>query len=217
MTYLRVENIIFKEILDVPAFSAKQDEKIVCYGHSGSGKSLFLRTMCLLEAQSTLNIFWKGHYIENHQIPLFRSRFLYLSQRPYLKHGTVKKSLEDVFKFTIHKNKKINWDEVYEMLAFLGKDEDFLKLEADRLSGGESQLMALIRALILKPEFLCLDEPTSALDHHSVKKFEALVAKFHQGGRIWISHDPEQISRIGDRFIKVSKGRIISDQPRPEL
>jgi putative ABC transport system ATP-binding protein len=217
MTYLRVENIIFKDILDITSLTTKQDEKIVCYGQSGSGKSLLLRTICLLEAQSKLNIFWKGQYIASHQIPFFRSQILYLSQRPFLKHGTVKKSLEDVFKFNVHKNKKINWTEVYEMLAFLAKDADFLKLDADRLSGGESQLMALIRALILKPEFLCLDEPTSALDHHTVKKFEALVEKFHSGGRIWISHDPEQISRIGDRFIKIAKGKIISDQDQPEL
>lgn len=217
MTYLRVENIFFKKVLEITSFSAKEEEKIVCYGQSGAGKSLFLRTLCLLESQSSLKVFWKGKYIENHEVPFFRSQFLYLSQRPYLKHGTVKKSLEDVFKFNMHKNKTINWDDIHQMLIFLGKDLDFLKLEADRLSGGESQLMALIRALILRPEFLCLDEPTSALDHYSVKKFEALVEKFHQGGRIWISHDLEQISRLGNRFIKLSKGKIISDLDHPEF
>ncbi len=50
------------------------------------------------------------------------------------------------------------------LLGHAGKTPDFLAKRAADLSGGESQVVSLIRTLQLSPEVLLLDEPTAALD-----------------------------------------------------
>lgn len=75
----------------------------------------------------------------------------------------------------------------------------------DRLSTGERQRLALVRALILDSPVLLLDEPTGPLDPVSVEKVEALLRERMAAGAILIlvSHDPAQGARLGARRLKM--------------
>jgi len=68
-----------------------------------------------------------------------------------------------------------------------------------RLSTGERQRLALVRALVLDPPVLLLDEPTGALDPDSAAKVEGELRARAAGGTlvVLVSHDPGQPARLG--------------------
>ena len=98
-----------------------------------------------------------------------------------------------------------------ELFNELGFNKDVLNWEIKRCSSGEKQRLALLRLLQHKPEALLLDEPTASLDPASVERLENLLAVYqqeHSANVIWVTHDPLQIKRVGQRHFELSKGII---------
>ncbi|EGV51230.1 ATP-binding protein [Candidatus Endoriftia persephone str. Guaymas] len=93
---------------------------------------------------------------------------------------------------------------------------DALQLPADspdwgvsRLSSGERQRLALLRLLANHPKILLLDEPTANLDRENTRRVERLLGEWrqqHQCSTIWITHDPEQQQRVGNRHYQIKQG-----------
>lgn len=81
---------------------------------------------------------------------------------------------------------------------------------AARLSTGERQRAALVRAVVGRPLFLLLDEPTSALDPASKERVEAVLGRLTAEGLglVVVSHDAEQASRIADRRFVMTKAGL---------
>ncbi|MCP3662558.1 MAG: ABC transporter ATP-binding protein [Gammaproteobacteria bacterium] len=82
------------------------------------------------------------------------------------------------------------------------------------LSGGESQRVAICRALINDPEILIADEPTANLDTRLSKEFMGLIDELRQSGKTILitSHDPVVFdSPVVDRVIEMCDGKIIED------
>lgn len=92
---------------------------------------------------------------------------------------------------------------------------DALDWQVSRLSTGERQRLAIVRALQGAPQVLLLDEPTAALDAASTLKVEELMRRqLEQGVTILlVTHDPEQAGRLANRRITLKDGRII-ETPR---
>ena len=97
-----------------------------------------------------------------------------------------------------------------ELMERVGVDAAALGRPVSRLSTGERQRLALIRALLLGPEVLLLDEPTAALDPASTLAVEALIAECLESGVgvIWVSHDTDQASRMATRVLSIAGGRL---------
>ena len=87
---------------------------------------------------------------------------------------------------------------------------DALGWQVARLSTGEKQRLALVRALQMQPDVLLLDEPTSALDASAVKAVEQLIRDQAKAGRavLVVSHDDAQGQRLGDVFYRLENGRV---------
>jgi len=79
-----------------------------------------------------------------------------------------------------------------------------------RLSTGERQRLALVRAFVRTPPVLLLDEPTGPLDPASVARVEEMLRQRLAAGLILLlaTHDPGQATRIGARHFRMEAGRL---------
>ena len=86
----------------------------------------------------------------------------------------------------------------------------------ESLSGGEQQLISLVRALTLSPTALLLDEPTAALDAETAAKVERLIMDWYRSDEsrafVWSSHDLEQVDRMTMRQIRMDGGRVLKEK-----
>ena len=84
-----------------------------------------------------------------------------------------------------------------------------------RLSTGERQRLALLRALQPATRFLLLDEPTSGLDAANVERVESLLrAAMARGlGLLMVTHDPAQAARLAHRRFALQAGRLEEQAP----
>lgn len=88
----------------------------------------------------------------------------------------------------------------------------------NELSGGQQQRVAIARALVNDPGLILADEPTGAVDSKTGKEIIGLFQSLHLENEqtvILVTHDPF-IARHTNRIIKISDGRIVSDELNPE-
>lgn len=181
-------------------------------GSSASGKSSLLRVMAMLDPITGGQMLFRGQTVPDTEIPSFRRQVVYLAQHPSMILGTVRANLEAPFCF---KSAATEFDltRVLSLFERLGKPASILDQTTDQLSGGERQLIALVRALQLDPAVLLLDEPTSALDDDAAGKFESLLEHWRQDGAsrsfVWVSHDGRQVERMTDQIVRMTEGRLV--------
>jgi ABC-2 type transport system ATP-binding protein len=87
-----------------------------------------------------------------------------------------------------------------------------LSRAARELSRGNRQKLALILALIIRPELLILDEPSSGLDPLVQREFHALLAEHAAGGGTVLlsSHVLSEVQRVATRIGVLREGRVIA-------
>ncbi|OZB36677.1 MAG: hypothetical protein B7X35_07775 [Halothiobacillus sp. 14-56-357] len=91
-------------------------------------------------------------------------------------------------------------------LSSLSLPPELLDASVERLSTGERQRLALLRALVLHPKVLLLDEPTANLDQRNAQKLIELVktyAQTEQAAVIWVSHDADERALLGNRSLEI--------------
>ncbi|HCN46022.1 MAG TPA: hypothetical protein DIT18_10520, partial [Pseudomonas sp.] len=74
-------------------FALQAGERVVIVGASGSGKSLFLRTLALLDPPDSGEVLWMGIPVTAPRIPAYRADVCYLAQRPTMVDSTVRDNL----------------------------------------------------------------------------------------------------------------------------
>jgi putative ABC transport system ATP-binding protein len=200
-------------LLDHVSLEFRQGSSISITGPSGSGKTLLLRALALLDPLDAGEIRFEGRPIDRNRIPYYRSQVLYLHQRPMLLANQVETALRRPFTLSAHRNRSFRPERILQMLRRLGRDETFLRKPAADLSGGETQLVALLRALQLDPKVLLLDEPTAALDEDATAAVELLVRDWFAESpdsrtTVWVTHAADQSQRVATEVIRIDQGRI---------
>lgn len=90
--------------------------------------------------------------------------------------------------------------------------ETALDWTVSRLSSGEKQRLALLRAINTAPKALLLDEPTANLDQNARRATEEwLLEKIRANGwpTLWVAHDEDQILRVADHCWHMENGNLI--------
>lgn len=162
-------------------------------GANGSGKTVFLKTLCGFLSltkgeiiQNKVKIRNKNNYIQNAGIIIENPQFL--------GHLT----LIDNLNLLKEMNNKITDKEIEKWIEFYNIEE-FTKTKYKNLSLGTKQKLNLIQAFIHKPEVLILDEPFNALDKESFEKTENYLKKIKESTIIILStHINDKLQYMSD-------------------
>jgi putative ABC transport system ATP-binding protein len=197
--------------------SVRFGERLGVLGPSGAGKTVLLRAIAQLDPLDEGSIRWQGRAVHGDDIPAYRRRVVYLHQRPALLEGTVEDNLRYPFTLRAHRERTFDPDRIENLLAQLGREPGFLAKKSRDLSGGESQLVGLIRAVQLDPAVLLLDEPTASLDPATTRAVEGLLddwmaANPAERALVWVSHDADQARRMTGRRLHLRAGRLESEE-----
>lgn len=182
------------------SFELMPGETLGLVGPSGIGKSLLMRSLTGLDPLDEGNVMVRGRSLSKWDPPMLRCDLLYLAQSPGLFEGTVEDNLKAIFQLKSHRDRQYSRDETLQLFHWMGRQETFLEQPTTRLSGGERQILSLVRGLLVHPTVLLLDEPTAALDMETTTQVEKVLQNWLQNdpsrAYIWISHSPEQIQRM---------------------
>lgn len=182
-------------------------ERLALVGATGAGKTLLLRALALLDPLETGHLQLRGQPTAASTIPSYRSRVVLLPQRAVAFPGTVEANLRQVFRLASQRGRRFDRTRLLGWLQRLDRPAGILDQPAERLSGGEAQLMALLRALQLDPDVLLLDEATASLDAGTTAQVEALLRQWLAEGEracLFTSHDAAQIERLATRQLKLA-------------
>ncbi|WP_144143401.1 ATP-binding cassette domain-containing protein [Paraburkholderia sp. BCC1884] len=209
-------------LLQPTTFALHGGERVAITGPSGSGKSVFLRALALLDPLDAGRIMWHGAPVERTAIPRYRRNVAYIRQRPALVDGSVEDNLRYPFELRVYRDVRFDRALAANLVAQAGRGADFLDKRASELSGGEAQITALIRVLQLAPEVLLLDEPTASLDPESSHAIEGLVHAWFAAAparhaSMWVSHDPAQAARMSGRHLTMRAGVLDETAAAPTV
>ena len=184
------------------SFELPDGQCVALQGRSGVGKTLLLRAIADLDPNEGA-VKLDGTAREAMPAPLWRKRVTYLAAEP----GWWADVVQDHFS---------GWDDALPLVTRLGLPCSCGPWPVQRLSTGEKQRLALVRALMLRSRVLLLDEPTSALDPASTAAVESLIAERISDGTsvIWSTHDTAQARRVASRILVMSAdGGIQENRP----
>lgn len=195
---LRCSNLSVGSLTEVEVAVAPGD--IHCLsGPSGSGKSRLLRALADLEPHG--GEVWLGEVAQS-SLPAhrWRARVMLVPAESQWWADSVGDHLGRVDAAD---------------LEALGFEPVVLNWQVARLSSGEKQRLALLRALGQAPAALLLDEPTANLDDANTRRVEAwLVERVRQHGWpvIWVAHDRDQIARVADRHWRIVGSGLVAEE-----
>lgn len=186
--------------------------KLTCLlGSSGSGKTTILRLIAGLEVPKN------GEIIVNNNIYTEKSKIIVSPEKRNI--GFVFQDLALWSHFSVYKNiafglkerkEKNVKEKVFEMLNFFGIEEQSNKFP-HQLSGGQQQLVAISRSLVLKPKILLMDEPLANLDVKIKRKILEHINNLKQKFNttiVYVTHDHREAFAISDNIIILKEGKI---------
>jgi putative ABC transport system ATP-binding protein len=188
---------------------------VVVLGPSGSGKTTLLNMIGLLDAPTEGRVALAGRDVtrasRREQFALRRRTVSFIFQTFNLFPGLT--ALENVQFGADVAGRDRAADVARDVLGRVGLGE-----RADhfphQLSGGEQQRVAIARALATDNPIFLADEPTGELDFRTgVQILELLQQQAESGKTVLVVTHNREISRVADRVIELSSGRIISDGP----
>ena len=193
-------------------------EFVFLVGHSGSGKTTFIR-MLIREVKPT-----QGHiYIADEDLANMRNwRVPYLRRNigcvfqdfKLLPNKTVFENVAFALE-VIGKSRHVIKTQVPEVLRLVGL-QDKLNKRPDQLSGGEQQRVSIARAIVNRPPILICDEPTGNLDPQTSRGIMDLLERINRTGTTVVvaTHDREMVDNMRRRVIALDRSNLTRDQDR---
>lgn len=189
---------------------------IFVLGKSGSGKSTLLNMLGGLDNITSGDVLFNGMSLKNlssYELDSYRNDYVGIIYQNFnlFPNETVK---SNILASSVISSKNVDKDEVGNICKRLDLDDKENSL-VKNLSGGQKQRVAIGRAIIKNPEIVLADEPTGNLDSRTTKTiFNILKTISKDKLVIVISHDTKSALEYADRIIRLSDGKIISDEIR---
>jgi ABC-type sugar transport system ATPase subunit len=189
----------------------------VFVGPSGCGKSTLLRMISGLEETSAGEIWLDGERCD-HLLPSARGMAMVFQSYALYPHMSVEENL----RFGLE-NQRAPEAEIKQRVARAAdilQISHLLKRRPNQLSGGQSQRVAIGRAIVKEPKVFLFDEPLSNLDAELRVKMRSEIAALHRRlgtTMIYVTHDQVEAMTMADRIVVLREGVIEQAGPPVEL
>jgi tungstate transport system ATP-binding protein len=201
-----------KVVLDIPHLSIERGTIYGVVGPNGSGKTTLLSIMNLLLRPTRGQIFFEGRpiqYEDNSRLEVQRSMAMTI-QTPYLFNTTVEGNTAYGLRARgiPWKTRSALIDDALQQVGL----RDLAKRRARELSGGEAQLVAIARALVIDPRILFLDEPTANVDVRHIYRLEEIISAINRDRGTTIvltAHNIPQAYRLAHHVFPLFEGRLV--------
>lgn len=197
-------------------FDVARGDVFVIFGPSGAGKSTLLRLLNRLDEPTRGTVYIDGTDYRMLPPQDVRRRIGWVPQHPTLIGGTV---ADNVALGPRLRGESVDEGELEALLDRLGL-QGLAGRDADDLSGGEAQRVAIARTLFNGPDVLLLDEPASSLDVGAARRVEKLLVDAMERlslTAVLVTHDADRARRLGNRGLRLEEGRPVQIGPIDDI
>jgi len=213
---LKLENVhayyALSHVIQGISLNVERREIVSLLGRNGVGKTTTFNTIMGLVQESSGDILFEGRNIRG--LPPFEIAKLGVGYIPQGKHLFPTLTVMENLILGTCAIKKVTKDFVKERLEFVFQYFPILKERASQkamtLSGGEQQMLAIARALMINPKLILLDEPSEGLAPIYVRTIFDMLDKFRKEGlTIFLAEQNVRMAlKVSDRCYVMEKGRI---------
>lgn len=199
------------EVIKRVSLEVKQGELVSVIGANGAGKSTLIKAMMGLVKIKNGKLFYEGEDITDY--PAWKRAELGIGYVPEGRRIFGDLTVEENLKMGAYKIKdkaqiKKNLEKAYDMFPKLSERRNQL---ARTMSGGEQQILAISRALILEPRLLLIDEVSMGLMPIMVNYCFSLIKELNQQGItvLVVEQNANKVLKIADRGYLIETGQIM--------
>ena len=193
-------------------------EFLFLIGHSGSGKSTFIKLLTREITPTSGRIYVADEDLttmRNWRVPYLRRNIGCVFQDfKLLPNKTVFENVAFALE-VIGKSRHVIKTQAPEVLRLVGLQDKINKMP-DQLSGGEQQRVSIARAIVNRPPLLICDEPTGNLDPQTSRGIMDLLERINRTGTTVLvaTHDRGMVDDMRRRVIALDRGHLTRDQDR---
>ena len=199
-----------QEIMKNVSFKIKPQSFTAIVGKSGSGKSTIFRLLLRLYKANSGVIFLDDVSIYDYTKEVYATNVSIVTQKPFIFDMSIRENLNLV---------DSNKEHQIEVCKRVGIHNEIMKLkdgyntklvsDAENISSGQKQLIALARTLLSNSEVLLFDEVTSSLDIQTSKQIMKILKDLKRDHTIlMITHKP-QLMKMADDIIVIDHGKLV--------
>ena len=200
------------------SLTVRHGEVVALLGRNGMGKTSLIRSIMGLAAPQVRggSVTWKGemltglkaHQIAGRKIALVPQGRRLFASLTVTEHLTMIKPISARDGWTV--------DRVMSLFPRLAERRNN---RGNQLSGGERQMLAVGRALMIDPELILMDEPSEGLAPVMVQHLEGIIAQLKQEGLaiLLVEQNLYSALAVADRFYILETGKVVYEALAPEL
>jgi ABC-type multidrug transport system ATPase subunit len=201
-TLIKLNNITHvisnKKIIDIENLDILEEGISFIKGPNGAGKTTLLKILARIISPTHGTVKYQNNY-----------ESAYVFQNPIFLNRSVIQNLRYVLEIKMQKYSSTFNTQIINIL-----DEYHLvhlqNINANDLSGGEKQIISIIRAILTSPRILFLDEPTSNLDSTYKDMIQRIIVKYSINNKVvWITQGSQHINTSESQIIKLSRGKLV--------
>jgi ABC-type multidrug transport system fused ATPase/permease subunit len=197
-----------KKVLNGASLYIKPGSKVAIYGKSGSGKSTIIKLLLGFYGIESGSIMIGGKNIKDMPIEEIRRNISVVNQNVKLFDKTIFENM------TYGINDEVTEDDIKKIIGnpniFEGVAEGLsagVGVSGSKLSGGQKQIINVVRSILKDAPILVLDEPTSALDQNTKRMILNVIKKLKGKTVLIISHDKEILKHV-DKAYELINGKL---------
>ena len=195
-------------------FAIDSNDFVGIIGHTGSGKSTFIKHLNGLEKPTSGKVLFDGKDIWEKDFSRRDLRFKVGMVFQYPEYQLFEKTVGEDIAFG-PKNMKLSEDEIAERvekaMEFVGLDKDIINESPFELSGGQKRRVAIAGIMAMQPDILILDEPTAGLDPRGRAEILERIKEYHDTQNkavLLVSHNMEDVANNANKILVLNHGKI---------